>query len=36
MADNGIIALAQKMADKTPLTSSRGQIWSKMSFNMQA
>jgi hypothetical protein len=28
--------LAQKMADETPWTSSWGQIWFKMSFNMQA
>jgi hypothetical protein len=36
MADNAIIALSTKMTDETPWTSSWGQIWSQMSFNMQA
>jgi hypothetical protein len=31
-----IIALSIKMADETLWTSSSAQIWSKMSFNMQA
>jgi hypothetical protein len=34
--DDEIIAHSTKMADGTPWTSPSGQIWSKISFNMQA